>query len=318
MTRARILRGALAALFAFGAAACGLLVDTSGLTGGGGDAATAGDVTTSEEAGSGSDAEVDGGRAGDATSDGAGAIDAAGDTGDVDAGRLYARSVMLDRPVLYLPLGEAPGNAIADVVGPTTPTVIGTPVLGRPGAIAGDPDTAASFPSAGLDCDHVLDVSSLGFYTIEAWVKVPADIVTGSPRYLARQGDNLADGGPPTDGVGVYFTQTSITNAIHSRRAAGVSLTTDTPASTDGKFHHFVAVFNGTQILLYADGNLFGVDADDRVLGAVNGHLFIATRDATSGFLNGEIDEVAVYASALTTERIKAHYDIGVGTRTTP
>ena len=120
--------------------------------------------------------------------------------------------------------------------------------------------------------------------------------------------------------VGLYFAVigASTPDAIHNRRADGLALSTDSVASADGAFHHFVAVFNGTQLLLYVDGNLFGSDADDRPLGAVSGHLYVGTRGPSNGFLNSELDEVAVYDYPLSSERIIAHYDIGAGKRTTP
>ncbi|MFO0669746.1 MAG: LamG domain-containing protein [Polyangiaceae bacterium] len=295
-------------------AGCGLLVDTSGLTGG---SVGAPDGSVVDADASSVDPSDEGGvPKADASGDDASRADGANDAG----ARLYSTSVLLDHPLLYLPLGEKQGTRIGNATGKSTPLTIGAPVLERPGAIAGDPDTAASFVSAGLDCGDGFDFSSLGFYTLEAWAKVPGDLVAGSPRYIVRMGDNLPDGGSPMNAVGLYFAVigASTPDAIHNRRADGLALSTDSVASADGAFHHFVAVFNGTQLLLYVDGNLFGSDADDRPLGAVSGHLYVGTRGPSNGFLNSELDEVAVYDYPLSSERIIAHYDIGAGKRTTP
>jgi hypothetical protein len=45
-----------------------------------------------------------------------------------------------------------------------------------------------------------------------------------------------------------------------------------------------------------------------------NAPLRIATRSATAdSFLTGRIDEVAIYPKVLPPERIKRHYDVGIG-----
>ncbi len=299
-----------------GAGGCSLLVDTSGLTG-----------SEGPKDGALPDGGDGGEMAADATlgGDGGGLLDGPdGSSSDgpptpPDTGpsqRPYAAAVLSDRPVLYLPLGEPAGStSVADVTGNAHPKLIGRPTFGRPGAIAGDPDTAAAFDQSGIDCGSVLDFSGRQPFTLELWARVPSDVAVGEPRFLLRKGDVLSDGGQPLDAYGLYFSLNApgIVDSVFSRRAGGLPTVAFPPISVDASFHHIVGVFNGTQLLLYRDTFQVGFYGDTDLAGSIAGSFYVALRDPTNGFARTEIDEVAVYDSALPQSRIQAHHDIGVG-----
>jgi hypothetical protein len=300
-------RIALGAWLAVAVCGCSLLVDLGALTGdgaqgAGGDGAggnDGGDVLTGDGAVGGPDGST-------------------ADAFAVDGGpsaRRYAAAVLADNPVLYLPLGEPAGSTgVKDATSKVKPTLIGTPQFGRPGAIAGDPDTAVAFGQNGIDCGPVFNFSGRQIFTIEMWARIPNDIVAGESRYLVRKGDVLADGGSPADAYSLFLSTPGVGfNTVFARRSAGLTRSTNPEIVPDTAFHHLVAIFTGTYLLLYRDGNVYGSDVDSNIAGDIAGSFYIALRDPSGGFARTEIDELAVYDVELPEARIKAHYDIGVG-----
>ena len=57
----------------------------------------------------------------------------------------YRDTVLADHPISYWRLDETSGTTATDVQLANTGAYVGSPTLGQPGAIVGDPDTAVSF-----------------------------------------------------------------------------------------------------------------------------------------------------------------------------
>lgn len=224
---------------------CGFLVDTSDLTGGSRPSAASGAPDASLSS--------DGAMAGDAgalaNGDGSGQPDSASgsDGSSLPPQRRYAAAVLADKPVLYLPLGEPSGSStVRDATGTIQPTLIGTPTFGRPGAIAGDPDTAVLFTKSGIDCGPVFNFAGLQPFTIDMWVRIPSDLALGESRYLVRKGDVLSDGGSPSDAYSVFLKNPGGGfNAFFARRSGGTTMSTDSLVSPDLAFHHLVGRVHG-------------------------------------------------------------------------
>jgi len=83
----------------------------------------------------------------------------------------------------------------------------------------------------------------------------------------------------------------------------------------DGSWHHLVGVNDGTDLLLYVDGELDNTNpgAGGKIKGDEGATLNIGRRVEEAGdyLFNGCIDEVAIYSRALTPEEIKQHYRMG-------
>jgi hypothetical protein len=139
-------------------------------------------------------------------------------------------------------------------------------------------------------------------FTVEAWVKTST---TGATQIIVDNRSagtagwllNLSSAGVPQ----FQFGGSSTLNA-------GVSV-------ADGVFHHLVGSFNGTNARLYVDGDLIAGPTSTTLTPNSGTDPRVGARSHTSPTLPfpGEIDEVAIYSSALSATRIQAHHVAGRG-----
>ena len=237
-------------------------------------------------------AEAGGARPGDGGQAGAGG-DATGAAG-TDS---YAAVVLSDAPSAYYRFGEASGLVASDAAGEND-GAYSAAILGRPGAIAGDSDTAAGFDgSSTVYLGDVFDFVGMASYSLEMWVK-PAVIDQQTRRIFSKSKD-----GP---GYLVVLNEHGLTQYRNS----------NTPDDTDvfvvawhgaTTFTHVVYTFDGASLKLY----LNGVEAGSQL-------AYVPLVDTSypleiGEFFEGELDELAVYEHALTSVRVKAHYRVGSG-----
>lgn len=230
----------------------------------------------------------------------------------------YRDTVLSDGPVAYWRLGETAGSVAYDSSGNGHDALFSGPVLGQPGAIVGDPDPSAFFGSYGVvqRSDSIPLMPRLDPWTVEAWVKVPAtgtlmEIVSWYPGgYLWGHNSAYLLG---INQQGLPFYQ------VQDLNANGSAVTGPTPI-TDSAWHHVVGVLDrqGGSVRLYVDGNevasapfaVLGLIADSGI--ALNIGRQYRYWTAASQF-EGMMDEVALYRSVLSAERVRLHYDTGRG-----
>ena len=89
-------------------------------------------------------------------------------------------------------------------------------------------------------------------------------------------------------------------------------------ALTEGAWHHFAAIWTGSNIVFYVDGQrhadvvAYRLDATD--IGANSHDLYVASCNPSNGadaFFTGGLDELSVWARAVTPDDIHALYDAG-------
>ena len=80
--------------------------------------------------------------------------------------------------------------------------------------------------------------------------------------------------------------------------------------ATDGDWHHYCHTYDGTDWVLYFDGTVAHTEAVTLNTGS-NNPLTLGVRyfGGYSGYLDGSIDEVYVYASALDAASVQILYD---------
>jgi hypothetical protein len=261
----------------------------------------------------------------------------------------YSDAVRADGAVNYVRLGDAPQtNALLNsgVVPPgplagLAPVHADTsargPALGRPGALAGDPDTSAHFdgvPAKGaatgtaviLGRERSLEQQHLSW---EAWVK-PGLVDTTSRRIMANAepwgGTILA---ARADGIvfaryldpGSYqmVSRDSHFFAVVPKQIWGTLV-----APLDRtRWSHVVATYDlvnptttpqGT-MRLYVNGVLVASRRSDFVpmLPHVSSYAYVALGSNTTGWLryDGDLDEVATYTRTLSATQVAEHYRIG-------
>ncbi|NND75470.1 MAG: VWD domain-containing protein [Ilumatobacter sp.] len=216
----------------------------------------------------------------------------------------YGASVYASTPTSYLRLGDG-----GDIGGTSrlaydhSPSCLPGSYMAAatdvPGALLSVDDSAAATTSgvtaqAGGQNLPTGDESR----TVELWAQTTASTNQWLAWYGERFGlyynTNLAF----TNDKGQFRVYYGSGNYVSFARPAGMSF-------TDGQWHHYVVTYAASQIRFYIDGYLVGT-------ASIAGPLTTATTTGLNvGGQPGSIDEVAVYASALSGAGISAHYSLG-------
>jgi hypothetical protein len=226
---------------------------------------------------------------------------------DASGPRSYAAEVMADNPAGYWRLGEASGTSAADETDNAGHGLYKNGVvLGVPGAMATDANTAARF-DGGNDLVEIADPASgaLDFgtddFTTEAWINTTANderglfakknattswavTVTDDPNHAGQLRANFKDG--------------VVSRQLYSTRRVD-----------DGAWHHVVVRWkrdNG--ISFYIDARPAGSGAGTMPGDVSNTAPLQIGKSPDNPYLRGDIDEVAVYRSLLSPARIEARY----------
>ena len=200
--------------------------------------------------------------------------------------------------------------------------------LGLPGALAGDPDTAAGFDGAtpdrvwgssvGVACGPVPDWGQNDPFTMEAWIR-PDRLDGNSRRVFARENVNggtivaaRADGlvfsrFVKAHDVYVWDPDPPQIRKIHWPE----QWATLTAPVTPGVWTHVVAAYDGVRMSLIVNGRLAAQRTTS--IPVNNSNLRIGAN--YNGYLewDGLIDEAATYSANLTVAQAAAHYAAGVG-----
>lgn len=217
--------------------------------------------------------------------------------------RTYREEVLADAPVGYWRLGEASGTVAKDSSGNGRDgTYVGGVTLGAAGAV-GDGNTAARFDGITGYVD-LGDVAALkpAQVTVEVW-------------YRSTDTDGMLVACPPTPyGYDIWVTVGSgLPRFEFDGALAAVTSITGPTSVSDGLWHHIVGTYDGAFARLYVDGvqvnsQAYNGGALEYAVGAVR----INDRVGDVAYrVDGPIDEVAIYPTALSAARIAAHYAAG-------
>ncbi len=237
--------------------------------------------------------------------DAAGSLD--GWSLDITTDDAYASVVAADAPAGYWRFGEPSGSTVQlDSSGHgNNGTYLGGVALAQPGALAGNPNTAASYDGVN-DTSRIPDASSLDVgpqFTVEGWVRRSS---TTKSVELMNKGGN---------GFQLVVMNAGSGNKVFLRKANITTLAQSTvPVLADGRYHHIAATINGagSTARIYVDG----VDATDGLpAGAaqvIQDTPFLLTFGIAAS-TETKFDEFALYDGVLSGARIAAHHDAGVG-----
>lgn len=241
----------------------------------------------------------------------------------------YADQVIADGARLYWRLGDAPGSSTASDEATFNHGSVNAMTFGRPGAILGDPDTAASpsgtssrvvqpplVNSQGLDERHPTEDE----FTIEIWFRTSSSqggrlLGFGNSRTgtsSSSQADRVLFVNPQGRVMFGVRTRPEGSGLSGSRQNRTVQSGT---GYNDGQWHHAVATLSGDGMRLYVDGELVASRNDVNSGHGYYGYWRVGA-DTLSGWssgsqstrLNGDLDEAAVYHHALTPEQIRQHW----------
>jgi hypothetical protein len=221
----------------------------------------------------------------------------------------YEAAVLKDKPVAYYRLGERPppqGGLIPPAVDSSGNGNDGTYEDGASlgaGELIIDPalNTAVNFASGDV---VIPDAPSLNFvntkFTIEAWINGPLSVPLTNQRVFDK-----AQAGAPEG----YVLDLGPSNV---RLAGCTNLEIPFPLS-DNITYHIVGVSDGAGTgYIYVNGVLAG-SGPYSSCNPYTGSAHIAVANDGTAHFTGTIDEVAIYKSALSFQRILAHYNAGIG-----
>jgi hypothetical protein len=234
----------------------------------------------------------------------------------------YRVAVMADSPFRYWRLGETSGPTAADASGGNRPgTYVGTYALNQASALRWDRgQTAASFTVGGVTANS--NQAAPGTWSLEAFVKTTS---TAGGRIL---GFGTGSGGSASGTSDRHLYLTPSGNiALGILQSTSTKFAVTSPGTyRDGAWHHVVGTHNPTTgqpttgLRLYVDGNLVASQASTSALTPYTAFLRAGAEslsgwpgNPTSAYLSGQLDELAMYPTALTAAQVSAHYDAATG-----
>jgi YD repeat-containing protein len=212
----------------------------------------------------------------------------------------------------YWRLGEGSGTTFADSVGSSPATLKGGVTLGAPGGLELDPNAAAAFDGLNGAASANVNLSASSQLTVEFWLNWAAyanddDLALElTPNFNDNDGGFLVDpnagelGGKFGIGIGRGGSRN---NAYFARPSAGT-------------WHHYTFVLDTTapaaqQVIPYVDGKAVSYEKTASGTGAgnfANSVLSFMSRNASSLFGKGSLDELALYNRTLSAAEVNNHY----------
>jgi hypothetical protein len=220
----------------------------------------------------------------------------------------YAAAVTADSPLAYWRLGERGGSTALDSWGIYNGTYIQTITYGVPGALPRDADTAVGFDgtSAEVQIPYTPDLNTGGPFTAEAWIK-PLEVPPAINPAGALASLNFNSG---RSGWLLY----QFNNNFNLRLGDASGYTFNQVGSAvlqPNNWYYVAVVYDGINATLYVNGVVDTTGPVSSFAANVVAPFEIGAASGVGRFVRDQIDEVAFYNSALTTDRILAHYYAG-------
>lgn len=221
----------------------------------------------------------------------------------------YAQGVLDDGAANYWRLGETPATTVNDWAGFNSATAAAGVTGGQTGAINGDTNLASAFngTSTGFAASNGSQQGPNTF-TVEAWFNTTS----------TAGGKIVGFGNASTGNSGSYDRHVYVdsggrlTFGVYS---GGFRTIRSSGTYRDGQWHHVVASMGAGGMALYVDGLKIGSRTDTTAGQSYTGYWRIGgdslnswPNRPSSAYLNGQIDDVAVYPTVLSAPQIRAHY----------
>ncbi len=219
----------------------------------------------------------------------------------------YPDFVTRANPSGYWRLGDAAGSRTA--VDSSTGGQNGTYQSSEPGAegvLAGD--GAADLSNGYIEVPRAPRTNLAGPFTVEAWVKL--DTIVPAPGQAIIESYT----GPAVNGFALRASNGVLQAWSLGAPGKGHGVVSGRTPLTPNKWHHAVAVFDGSRLTVYLDGIADSSVATTVAPGSGTASIKLGGRgDDTSQRLQGDLDEAAIYDRALTATEIQEHYFAGIG-----
>ncbi|QEE62511.1 PKD domain-containing protein [Salinibacterium sp. dk2585] len=224
-----------------------------------------------------------------------------------DVGNDYTQAVLEDAPLSYWPLDEDSGTTAYDHAGAQDLTLAAGAARGAEGIISESAGIDLSGTSNGFGSTQSA-VPAPSTFTLEAWVKTTSN----------SGGKIIGFGDRATGNSGSYDRHIYMDNSgrvwfgVHP---GGVRTVNSSQSFNDGQWHHITASLGANGMRLHIDGMLVATRDDVTSGQEFNGVWRVGgdnlggwPSDPSSDYLNGDIDEVAVYPAVLTRQQVVSHF----------
>ncbi|MFN0054700.1 MAG: putative Ig domain-containing protein, partial [Planctomycetales bacterium] len=214
----------------------------------------------------------------------------------------YEEVVIDDDPVGYWRLGDTLSAVATDSSGNNLHgQYVGLPSLGIVGALAENTDSAARF--AGGPFVTVADRPALrpSQITLEAWVR-PASPPAFRSIVMKSSNGNWLDG----YGLAAYYYGNNDIHFFVNNSSSG-EVSGIIPLDT---WSHVVGTYDGRHLRLFVNGVLTGEAPYNEAIAHSTAPLRIGS-GAGDFHWNGDLDEVAIYDSALSADQVLEHFELG-------
>ncbi|WP_327267943.1 DNRLRE domain-containing protein [Streptomyces sp. NBC_01218] len=228
----------------------------------------------------------------------------------------YQERVLADGAQLYWRYDEAGGAFAADASDRLDGGVYANaPTYRAAGAVAGSAALGLNGTDEYVYSDRRHHYASPSPYSVETWFRTTS--TTGGR--IIGYGNNIGTAQGHTSGISdkiVYLTDDGRL-AFGVQSGASRPTITTTGSYDDGVWHHVVATQGSGGMVLYVDGEAAGADPATgsrsydgywRVGGDAMNNAW--PNRPTSTYLAGQVDETAVYPTALTASQVAGHYDL--------
>ncbi len=217
----------------------------------------------------------------------------------------YAAAVRGDGPAAWWRVGERSATLADSEVGPYDGSYVNGVSLGLASLLAGDRDND-SILLDGNKYMRVPHADALSFgtaFSLEAWIR-PSEIppAGGWASVVSKQNAySLQFNGPRLE----------VTVVQGSGPTGRKRLQAPAGAIEPGRTYHVVATYDGAQQRLYIDGKEVASASLSGPADPTGHSLLVGSWDGAGEFFHGNLDEPAVYGSALSPARVQAHFDAG-------
>ncbi|TDJ38602.1 MAG: DUF4347 domain-containing protein, partial [Gammaproteobacteria bacterium] len=238
----------------------------------------------------------------------------------VDDPMTYSNYVNSLSPLSYWRLGESSGSSSADDGSLGNAGTYNGALLGQPGALADDTDTAVHFNGSSDYIEIAHDPAYLlDDGTIQFWFN--PDTVAGDQFLLSKDSTGFDTGGHLT------FELRNGQLAVRLQTDSADNFVTDPGTITAGSWHHVAFTFGSGGMKLYVDGQLVDQNAYTGGLGTTSGGtgnfepLALGAGTETSddllitplaNFYQGYMDEVAIFGGELSLDQVQNLYWLGL------
>ena len=220
----------------------------------------------------------------------------------------YFHGSLTEGLVAYYPMDSGEGSTLKDE------TELGNDGTLKPGTLGTTTTTGmwSSNSKIGSNClefdgqDDYIDIKNqsnfrLSTFSISVWVKTNKNDSSA----IFYRGDSseyeyLLYNTGGDDSIRVYVTDSSSSN-----------YNANVPNATDGKWHHIVGLWDGSQLKIFMDGSLQDtVNVGDISIYSSSGKVNIGYYNEGNNYFEGAIDDVRIYDRPLSTPEIKALYNL--------